>query len=103
MMRRSPVLDSWHANGPAAFFARYRDISKDKEIHVGAQKAIECLCRRADDGLVLVERRIEHHRNSGEFAEALNEAPVARVSLSRDCLQTARAVDMGDRGDSRAL
>ena len=102
----SQSSDTRHTNKlsyPATFFARYRDIAYHKEIHVGAHEAIERLCWRADHGLVLIKERVEHHRNSCELAEALNEAPVARVGLSRDRLQTARAVVVGDGGNSRAL
>jgi hypothetical protein len=45
---------------------------QDKEIHAGAQEAIKRLFRRADDWLILIEGRVEHHRNSGERAKTVD-------------------------------
>src|SRR5262249_39547470 len=77
--------------------------AKDQDIHLRAQEAIERLIRLADDGFVLVERGVEHHRHSGAVAEGFYEAIVARISPTADSLKSARPVDMADRGDGGAL
>src|SRR5262249_27401892 len=79
----------------AAFLARYHDVTKNEDIHLGAQETIERLIRRTDDRLVFVKRGVKDHRNAGEFSECFDEAIVAGIGRAADHLQSPRAVDMG--------
>src|SRR6185503_5742065 len=62
--------------------------------HLGLLKAFDRLLRRADDRLVLIERRIENHRHARELRKVRNQLIITLVDLSRDGLQTPGAVDV---------
>src|SRR6185437_16965507 len=70
-----------------------------EHIHPRPQKAVERFLWRAYDRLVLVERGVEHHRNTSPVAEAFDEAMVARIGVAIDGLQPARPIDMRHGGN----
>jgi hypothetical protein len=52
--------------------APHEVITQDQHVHFGAQKAVQCLLRTADDRLVFIKRSIEHHWYSGQTRESLD-------------------------------
>ncbi len=74
-----------------------------KDVHTSSQETIEGLLRAAHDGLILVERGVEHDGNAGQVAEGLDEFVVTWVGFPVDRLQSAGAVDMGYRRNQGPL
>ena len=72
-----------------ARYALYDGVVDDDDVHPRPQKTVERLCGRVDDGLILVERRVEHDRRTRELVELGNEAMVARVVARRDRLEAS--------------
>src|SRR5438105_2697964 len=57
-------------------------VTDDQSIHFRAHKTFDCFGRRADDGLVVVERRIEDNGHAGQTLEFFDELPVQRRMFS---------------------
>src|ERR1700736_3224695 len=63
-----------------------QEIAQDQGVHLGAQKTVDGFFRAADDGLVVVEGGVEHHRKAGEPFERFDELPVTGIGFARDGL-----------------
>src|SRR5262245_48015484 len=71
------------------------EVLQNEIVHFGAHEATVTVCGCADDGLAAhVEARVHDHRAAGELAEGLDNVPVKRVCLARDCLNTRGVVDV---------
>jgi hypothetical protein len=64
-------------------------MTDDQRVHLRAQKTVQCLFGLADDGLVLVERGVEHHRDRRDIAKLLDQSIVKRIGVARDGLKAA--------------
>src|SRR5689334_20128837 len=53
-------------------------VSQSEHVHARALEALDGFLGPADDGLVLVERRVEHDGHAGEGLELFDELPVER-------------------------
>ena len=60
----------------------YRHVPQYQDIHLGSQKAIERLFRLADDGLILIERSVQHHWYPSAFIKGRNQLPIERIGVA---------------------
>src|SRR5712692_2234434 len=74
-----------------------QDIAKHQRVHLCPQKTVQGLFGAAHDGLVVVERRVQHHRHAGEVGKLTDQPPVARVRGAPDRLEPPGAVHMSWR------
>jgi hypothetical protein len=75
------------------------EVAEDQRIHLGAQETVDGFFRAADDGFVVVEGGVEHHRDAGEIFKPFDQLPVTRIGFARDSLQAAGTVHMSGRGN----
>ena len=99
---RGAASGGFSTAGGDGFFLQNK-IAHHQDVHLRALKTIESFFGAADDGLVVVERSIQHDRNTGEITEGANKFPVQRVRRAADGLQARGSVHMRGRGDHGAF
>src|SRR5438067_2716479 len=97
---RSKIRSDASSRPPTAGALGFADnvAPDDERVHAGAEEALDRLFRLADDRLVLVERRIEHHRDAGRALELLDQLPVEWRGAAVDGLQATRAIHVVTAG-----
>ena len=66
----------------------------DQVVELRMAEALPGILFRADDGLAIIERRIDEHRDSGLFSESLDQLPVKRLGVARYRLYPASFIDV---------
>src|SRR3984893_811076 len=78
-------------------------VPQREQVHLGPQKTIQRFLGITDDWFVLVERRVQYHRHSGQTAEFSDQRMVTRIGFFVHSLQTPASVDMRNRWNQLAM
>src|SRR6185436_18857001 len=72
----------------------HRKIPEIKHVHLRLSETINRFLRRADDRLILIERRIQNHRHTRQRLEIRDQLIITRIHLARDSLQATGAIEV---------
>ena len=70
-------------------FATDPEIAQYQRVHFCAQEAIQSLFRFADNRLIFIKRRIEHHRHAGFLPEGIYQPVISGIGMPVNSLQPA--------------
>src|ERR1700733_355478 len=88
---------------PHIFFLVQYESTDRQHVHPRSQDAVDCLGRRLDDGLILIERCVQQHRHACYFLELVNQLPISRIHFALHSLEPPGPVAVRHRRDPLAL
>src|ERR1700733_1603921 len=88
---------------PHIFFLVQYESTDRQHVHPRSVEAVDCLGRRLDDGLILIERSVQQNRHTRHFLELVNQLPIPRIYFALHSLEPPGPVPVRDRRDPLAL
>src|SRR5579862_6382106 len=78
-------------------------VAEDEDVHLRLRERVDRFRRSHDDRFVLVERRVEEDRDTGQPLELLDEPVIARLDVPLDRLHATGVIDTVYRRELRTL